>query len=90
VLAGIGARGFAGSGLHLNPEQAVHDLSPWARMSGRLTDEAFSEMPTVRETIASIVHPAAPGEPEVKVRCQACQALNDEHDKFCGQCGKQV
>jgi len=24
------------------------------------------------------------------VRCRACSALNDETDKFCGQCGAQL
>ena len=26
----------------------------------------------------------------IKVRCQNCKALNDENNKFCGQCGKSI
>jgi rRNA maturation endonuclease Nob1 len=26
----------------------------------------------------------------IKVRCGHCRALNDEEDKFCGQCGKAL
>ena len=33
--------------------------------------------------------PAAPQE-VIKVRCPHCKALNDENDKFCGQCGKEL
>jgi hypothetical protein len=28
--------------------------------------------------------------PQSKVRCHKCQALNDEHAKFCNQCGAAV
>ena len=34
--------------------------------------------------------PAEPPEPVVKVRCRGCSALNDEHAKFCNQCGAAV
>ena len=29
-------------------------------------------------------------EPTIKVRCQSCGHLNDETDKFCGECGKPI
>jgi hypothetical protein len=85
VVAGVGARGPAGSGLLLDPERAARDLQPFARMSGKLTDTAFSEMETVRQTLADI---SGGGVREVvRIRCRACQALNDESDRYCGQCG---
>jgi len=28
--------------------------------------------------------------PEVKVRCRACRALNDEEARFCDQCGAEL
>jgi hypothetical protein len=87
ILMGVGARGFAGSGVMLDPQRAKQDLEPWARMSGALTDAAFAEMPTVRETIREAVGGSSESREVVRVRCRACQALNDEHDKFCGQCG---
>jgi hypothetical protein len=82
VVAGVGARGPAGSGLLLDPERAARDLQPFARMSGKLTDTAFSEMETVRQTLADIS-----GGGVREVVCRACQALNDESDRYCGQCG---
>jgi hypothetical protein len=63
-------------------------------MSGRLQDAAFSEMHTLRETIAGVgARPESdpePEAPEVKVRCRNCQALNDEDARFCGQCGASL
>lgn len=87
ALRVVAARGFAGSGVVLDPEQARRDMEPWARTAGGLTDDAFSEMPTVREAIGSVGRPSAP---EVKVRCRNCQALSDEGSRFCGQCGKAL
>jgi hypothetical protein len=89
-LANLGARGLAGSGMMLDPERARRDLEPWARTSGGLTDAAFQEMPTVRETVAGLVRGGDEAPEVVKVRCRACRALNDEHDKYCGQCGKAL
>jgi hypothetical protein len=89
IIATVGARGVAGSGLMLDPVRAREELEPYARASGHLTDAAFSEMHTVREALAGIGgHSQA--EPSVKVRCRGCQALNDEHAKFCDQCGAAV
>ena len=34
IIAGIGARGLAGSGVILDPEQARDDLKPYSRMTG--------------------------------------------------------
>lgn len=92
VVTGIGARGPAGSGLLLDPERASRDLEPFARMSGRLKDAEFSEMHTLRETIEGLGGRTRQEEagPAVKVRCRGCQALNDEEDKFCGQCGVKL
>ncbi len=75
-----------------DPDRAARDLAPWARLSGRLQDEAFREMRTVRATVADLAGsragpaPAAP-EPVIKVRCRACGALSDESSRFCGGCG---
>lgn len=87
-MMGMGRGGLAGSGLVLDPERAKQDLEPFARMSGGLTDAAFAEMPTVREAISEIG--GGPLREVIKVRCGACQALNDESDQFCGQCGAKV
>ena len=42
ALTRLGARGLAGSGVLLDPEKAGRDLSPWARLRGRLLDQTYS------------------------------------------------
>ncbi len=41
AVMNVGARGFARSGVMLDPERAKEELEPYARMSGGLTDAAF-------------------------------------------------
>lgn len=92
VCAGIGMRGLAGAGLLLDPRRARDDLEPWARLSGQLTDTAFGEMHTLRDALANM----SPGDANaetvqiIQVRCLTCDALNDETDRFCGQCGASL
>ena len=74
ALRTIGARGAAGSGLVLDPEQAHEDLAPWAQTGGKLVKDAIESS-------------GIAGRQVVKVKCRGCAALNDEHAKFCGQCG---
>lgn len=88
VISRAGARGAAGSGLILDPEQAREDLKPWAQAAGGIVKDALGEIkaPTAPA-------PAAPApEPEVvvKVKCPDCHALNDEDARFCKQCGKTL
>lgn len=84
ILAGkfmrrIGARGLAGSGLVLDPEQARSDLEPHARTLGGLVGDALDEakvdlrQPTV-----------------IRIRCRACQRLNEDDSKFCQECGQAL
>lgn len=40
VLRSVGARGIAGSGLKLDPEEARKDLKPWSRMAGGMLEDA--------------------------------------------------
>lgn len=84
----VGLRGLAGSGVVLDPQRAKEDLEPFARMSGGLTDAAFSEMPLVRETLREIG--GGKVEEVIKVRCKSCAALNDESNQFCGKCGAKL
>ncbi|MBI1387112.1 MAG: zinc ribbon domain-containing protein [bacterium] len=90
VIRGIGARGLAGSGVLLDPEQARRDLEPYSRMSGGMMDDALSESDTVRNFVESFSHGGDDdSEPRevIKVRCRGCGALNDEDARFCDQCG---
>jgi len=43
MLAAIGSRGLAGSGVMIDPEQARKDLEPWSRMAGGIVKDAIDE-----------------------------------------------
>lgn len=81
VIRGIGARGLAGSGLVLNPQQAREELEPYSRMAGGMVKDALNE--------ADISIGNTP-ERVVMVKCHACGNLNEENAKFCNQCGQKL
>lgn len=81
VLRGIGARGLAGSGVVLDPQKAREDLEPYTRAGGGMIKDALEETGLTRPDNY---------EPQVKVRCRSCQALNDETAKYCNQCGEEL
>jgi hypothetical protein len=83
AMRNVAARGLAGSGLMLDPEQARRDLEPWSRMGGGMIGDALDEIPAPRSSDGGVVE-------VVRVRCPQCRALNDESDKFCGQCGGRI
>ena len=56
VLKKIGARGVAGSGLKLDPEEAREDIKPWAHMAGGILNDAGIDLKSKNEKPA----PAAP------------------------------
>ena len=80
-----GRAGLAGSGVILDPEGARQDLRPWNEASGRMINDAVSQIDMVQQ----IAHDEAP-ETVVKIRCRQCQALNDESQAFCGHCGAKL
>lgn len=85
IVRNIGAMGAAGSGVVLDPEQARKDVEPYSRMNGGILKDTLDE--------ADIHIGNKPAEPQaqvVKVRCQACKALNDEDALFCKTCGKEL
>jgi hypothetical protein len=75
----LGARGLAGSGLVLRPDQARDDLEPYSRMAGGMIKDALEE--------AELGVPRAQA---VMVRCTACDKLNQEDAKFCQECGARL
>jgi hypothetical protein len=89
MLMKLGAKGLAGSGVVLDPEQARDDLKPWSKLSGGVMNDAISEIDVVQKLGRKLDDdgPTETPPPVVKLRCRQCQALNDETDKFCGQCG---
>jgi hypothetical protein len=82
IVRGIGARGLAGSGVVLDPEEAREDLEPYTRMAGGMAKDALDE--------AGIALGSKEPERVVMVRCQACGKLNQEEAKFCQECGKKL
>ncbi len=86
IFMNIGARGAAGSGVVLDPEKARRDLEPWSRMGGGMVQDALSEVDVVRKIEEGMGNP----QPQVKIRCQKCQGLNDEAARFCNQCGAAI
>ncbi|MBW7939670.1 MAG: zinc ribbon domain-containing protein [Candidatus Omnitrophica bacterium] len=86
VINRIGALGFSGSGVVLDPQQAREDLKPYSSMVGGMAKDVMEESGLV-EMIQPRPTPVAE---QIKVRCRACQALNDEDARFCDQCGKEL
>lgn len=81
VMRGIGARGLAGSGLVLDPQQAREDLHPYTDALGGMARDAVEGFrASGNEETAQLV----------KVRCPNCKALNHESSKFCDQCGQKL
>jgi hypothetical protein len=85
-MMNVGAKGWAGSGVVLDPERGRKDVEPWSRMGGGMVQDALSEVEVVKKIGDRLDAPA----PHVKVRCQKCQTLNDETAKFCNQCGSAI
>ena len=84
VIRGIGARGLAGSGVVLDPEQAREELKPYSRMAGGMVKDVLEE--------ADINLGGGGGEPQkvVVIKCRACGFLNEEDSKFCQECGDRM
>lgn len=80
-MRSLGVAGLAGSGVVLDPQKARKDLEPWNRAAGGMLADALDEAGLAKKADAP---------PVVKVRCRGCSALNDEHAKFCNQCGQPV
>ena len=75
-VSNIGARGAAGSGLILDPNQAREDLKPYSTQVGGMINDVLDEVDIKPES-----------KEVVKVRCQSCKTLNDEDAKYCKKCG---
>ena len=83
VVAQVGARGLAGSGVVLDPKKARRDLKPYSKMAGGMFADALDE---------SGVPELMGGERDAKVmiRCLGCRTLNEEGSKFCQECGEPI
>lgn len=82
-LMRIGSRGWAGSGVLLDPERARREIGQWEQASGnRLPDR----LPGA-ESLQDLEDTPDPHDPPVKLRCRNCQMLNEEYANFCSHCG---
>ncbi len=72
LLRSIGARGIAGSGLKLDPEEAREDLKPWSRMAGGMLKDAGIDFG--RENSA----PAPVPEPDFEEKLRKLHRLHAE------------
>lgn len=79
IISQVGARGLAGSGVVLDPEEAREDLEPFTRMAGGMIKDALDE--------AEIKVGQQQPEKVVMIKCPACGHLNEADSKFCQECG---
>lgn len=77
----IGARGAAGSGMILNPDQAQEDLKPWTTMAGGMLNDAVSQVDGLK--------PPPPKE-VIRIKCRSCKTLNEEDATYCKKCGETL
>ncbi len=80
IVASIGARGLAGSGVVLDPGQAREELEPYTRMAGGMVKDALDE---------ANINLGGKSETVVMIKCSACGKLNEEDSKFCQECGQK-
>lgn len=73
-----GARGAAGSGLVLDPDNAREDLKPYNEATGKMINDVISNIDVVDKL-------SRQGEEKeiIKIKCRSCGCLNDEDTKFC-------
>jgi len=85
----LAARGKAGSGLVLDPQQARKDVEPWSRMQGGVLkdtlDEAGVNLGQVARQLGNAGNPAP--QTLIMLKCTHCGKLNEEDSKFCQECG---
>ena len=81
ILRGLGREGVADSGFMLDTEKERKDLEPINRTFGSQLNDGLEEVDLKRHLGQN---------PIIKIKCQSCKHLNDEHDKFCSGCGKEI
>ena len=85
VMLSVGRKGLAGSGIILSPEGERKDLEPWNRSKGRQMQDMLEET-----QLDEMLQNSNTQKIVVKVRCSECNHLNDEEDKYCGECGTKM
>ena len=89
IMMSIGSAGLRGSGVILDPHGAREDLKPWNQAAGGMLDDTLAASPIVTRAVENLGS-KSDAEPQIRVRCQGCRALNDEDAKFCDECGAKL
>ena len=82
MIANVGARGLAGSGVLLDPKQAREDLKPYSAMAGDMVNDALERVDVPTEFPAP--------QRVVMLKCRECEFLNQENAKYCQECGAKM
>lgn len=85
IVSTIGAKGTAGSGMILDPDQAREDLKPFNEAKGQMLNDVISNI----DAVNNLAKPAEEKE-IIRIKCRSCGALNEEDAKFCKNCGETL
>jgi ribosomal protein L40E len=85
IVSNIGAKGAAGSGMILDPDQAREDLKPFNEAKGQMLNDVISNI----DVANNLAKPAEEKE-IIKIKCRSCGTLNEEDAKFCKSCGETL
>lgn len=86
AIANIGAKGLAGSGVILDPEEAREDLKPYSHQAGGMLSDTLDKA-NLAEHLGAV---AAKPQQIIMIKCRACEKLNEEDSKFCQECGEKI
>lgn len=86
IVSSIGAKGAAGSGIILDPDQAREDLKPFNEARGGMINDVISNIDVVNR-FADQQEQQVQRE-VIKIKCRGCRSLNDEDAKYCKSCGQ--
>ena len=82
IIRLVGARGVAGSGVVLDPDRAREDLHPYTNAAGGMVRDVMDGAEIDLDNRAN--------DQIIVIRCTQCRKLNEETDKFCGECGASL
>ncbi len=85
AIRNVGARGLAGSGVLLDPEQAREDLKPFSHMTGGMISDTLD-----KANLGKHLGVGARPDRVVMLKCRECGFHNEENSKFCQECGSEV
>ena len=86
VISNVGARGLAGSGVILDPEEAREDLKPYSHQAGGMLSDTL-EKAELGKHLGGV---ASQPERVIMIKCRQCSFLNEEDSKFCQECGSEM